>query len=569
MLTLRTLLTSMVILLYCYSSHALAHASESTTLDSVQYFQVPPSQKLSLSDVLARFHSGDSITSKRSFLSLGISNDITWVLLTITNHSQRSKNRRLTVGKTWIDTIRAYLLKGNTPIRSWQTGDHYPADNQLVAGLGYTLDLILPSGKSNILISAASFDPMTLPIQLQSPIEARNNDTFIHFSSALMYGILGALIIFNLILHLTLRQPYPLFYCVYIACFIWVNIAYNGYGFAWIYPHSTAIQSYATLVLMVLHSIAGITFVLSYLSVNKHRPIIYRLLIGYALFGAMMISYYISQLEHINATHFAFSYLSLSTVLMIITAMLSLKKVSDTKYFLLSIMCSMAGLLTTTFTVWGFLPYNYYTYHGAVWGVLCEAIFLTVIITIRLKNIESERIKDRHLSLYDPLTDLFNRRGFTQYGNELIEEAFDTYTPLTCVMMALDHFKIINNTYGHAVGDAALIHTASILNAHLREGDLVSRWGGEEIAILLPHTMLDDAAVLIERNRRLLEETPLRTEKGMVTVTASFGVAILNPQDTLEHILSRADQELYMAKQRGRNQVSITSQVWNPYHLPT
>ncbi len=136
-------------------------------------------------------------------------------------------------------------------------------------------------------------------------------------------------------------------------------------------------------------------------------------------------------------------------------------------------------------------------------------------------------------------------------------------------MMALDHFKIINNTYGHAVGDAALIHTASILNAHLREGDLVSRWGGEEIAILLPHTMLDDAAVLIERNRRLLEETPLRTEKGMVTVTASFGVAILNPQDTLEHILSRADQELYMAKQRGRNQVSITSQVWNPYHLPT
>ncbi|MGO1297120.1 MAG: 7TMR-DISM family protein [Vibrio sp.] len=371
MLTLRTLLTSIVILLYCCSSNALAHPAKSTTLDSIQYFQVPHTQKLSLNDVLERFYSGTSITSERKFLSLGISNDITWVLLTITNHSQHSKARRLTVGKTWIDNINAYLLKGNTPVRSWKTGDHYHADNQLVAGLGYTINLILPSGKSRVLISAAALDPMTLPFQLQSPIEARNSDTFIHFSSALMYGMLGALIIFNFILHLTLRQPYPLFYCLYIICFIGVNISYNGYGFAWIYPDSTSIQSYATLVLMVLHAAAGITFVLSYLDVNKHLPIVYRLLIGYIVLGALTLAYYMGQLEHINATHFAFSYLSLSTVLMIITAILSLKKIDDAKYFLLSIMCSMTGLLITTFTVWGVLPYNYYTYHGAVWGVLC------------------------------------------------------------------------------------------------------------------------------------------------------------------------------------------------------
>ncbi|MGO1297119.1 MAG: GGDEF domain-containing protein [Vibrio sp.] len=186
-----------------------------------------------------------------------------------------------------------------------------------------------------------------------------------------------------------------------------------------------------------------------------------------------------------------------------------------------------------------------------------------------MKNFESERIKDRHLSLYDPLTDLFNRRGFARYGNELIENAFETYTPLTSVMMDLDHFKIVNNTYGHAIGDAALIHTTSILNAHLREDDLVSRWGGEEIAILLPNTTLDETAVLIERVRCLLEQTPLRTEQGMVTITASFGVSILHHDDTLDHILSRADQELYMAKQRGRNQVSVTSEVWIPYHLAT
>lgn len=557
MLALRLLFTSFFILLYGFPTLAAADSRPITTLDTIEYFQVP--HTLSLDKAQARFQLGDTQTSQRSLLSLGISDNVTWVQLSVTNHGQRVLSRRLTVGKTWIDHINVYLFQSGLLVQHWETGDsHLPADEHLVPGLGYTISMKIPPGKHHILISASSNDPMTLPIQLLSPQEATNNDTFIHFSSAFVYGILASLIGFNLVLYITLKQPYPLFYCLYISCFICVNITYNGYGFAWIYPNSTFLQDYATLALMILHGISGVAFVVSYLDVSRHIPKIYKLLIFYSLCGIVVFIYYVYQFDHINTTRFAFSYLTLSSILMIITGLLSINKIKDAKSFSFSVLCSMVGLLTTTFTIWGFIPYNYYTYHGAVLGVLCEAIILAIIITIRLKDIESERIKNKHLSCYDPLTNLYNRRAFYQYGHPTLESAYDEKTSLACVMMDLDHFKIINDTYGHDTGDQVLLHIAHILTNNLREDDIIARWGGEEIVILLPNTTMSEASILMERIRLTLENTPLRTVKGMITVTASFGLSELIRNDTLEHLLSRADQQLFIAKQAGRNRISQT-----------
>ena len=120
-------------------------------------------------------------------------------------------------------------------------------------------------------------------------------------------------------------------------------------------------------------------------------------------------------------------------------------------------------------------------------------------------------------------------------------------------MLDLDHFKEVNDQLGHPAGDQVLIGVARLLESHVRESDLVARWGGEEFVVLAPMTQLPGAAKLAEKLRRQLEQTSLGLER---IVTGSFGVAELRPTDTLESLLFRADQALYRVKSGNRNGVA-------------
>jgi diguanylate cyclase (GGDEF)-like protein len=119
-------------------------------------------------------------------------------------------------------------------------------------------------------------------------------------------------------------------------------------------------------------------------------------------------------------------------------------------------------------------------------------------------------------------------------------------------MFDIDHFKEINDTCGHDVGDKALVTMTKRVAKCIRDTDIFARWGGEEFMILLPHTSLDDASILAERIRGRIEKDPF--EK-IGTVTSSFGVTQFVRQDTEEIFTKRADRALYRAKQKGRNRV--------------
>jgi diguanylate cyclase (GGDEF)-like protein len=125
--------------------------------------------------------------------------------------------------------------------------------------------------------------------------------------------------------------------------------------------------------------------------------------------------------------------------------------------------------------------------------------------------------------------------------------------------MDIDHFKNINDQCGHAAGDYALREVAGILKRHQRTSDLVSRWGGEEFLITLPKTELDDSVVTAERIRRELESCQLEFAEQKLNVTASFGVASLLPDESLDDLIKRADNALYVAKRNGRNRVESDS----------
>ncbi len=160
----------------------------------------------------------------------------------------------------------------------------------------------------------------------------------------------------------------------------------------------------------------------------------------------------------------------------------------------------------------------------------------------------------------DPLTGLLNRRAIEARMKELAELVREEPTPMAVIMVDVDHFKRVNDTYGHLVGDAVLAQVAEILRGRCRASDAVGRWGGEEFVILLSGCELAPAAALAEDLRLQLERQPFHVAEGSFSVTCSFGVSAgeVGGGAALHALLAEADRRLYAAKDAGRNCVIST-----------
>ena len=154
---------------------------------------------------------------------------------------------------------------------------------------------------------------------------------------------------------------------------------------------------------------------------------------------------------------------------------------------------------------------------------------------------------------HDKLTGLFNRNKFDDFFMKEIKRSKRYEASLSLIVLDIDNFKIVNDTYGHQIGDNVLKEIARIILLHVREQDIASRWGGEEFLVLLPHTNLEGSAIVAEKIRADIEEN-LFTELNL-KITASFGSTQLKNEDTEESLIIRADNFLYEAKNSGKNKV--------------
>ncbi len=176
----------------------------------------------------------------------------------------------------------------------------------------------------------------------------------------------------------------------------------------------------------------------------------------------------------------------------------------------------------------------------------------------------------KRLAGTDSLTGALNRRAFVMRAEEERERSVRYGHPLAVAVIDADHFKKINDDYGHGVGDEALKHLVQIVSAEMRTTDVFGRWGGEEFILLLPHTDAAAAASTAERLRRRIAAAPLVgvCDRGPVTFTVSIGVSELcSAEDTVSALIQRADQALYAAKSGGRNQVVTVSSQPADTHL--
>lgn len=157
----------------------------------------------------------------------------------------------------------------------------------------------------------------------------------------------------------------------------------------------------------------------------------------------------------------------------------------------------------------------------------------------------------------DALTGVLNRRRFFEVAEEELARSSRYGSSMAVALLDLDHFKSINDRFGHLMGDEALRTTARVLSSVMRRPDHVARYGGEEFALLFPETSRSGVVSLAERIRSAIEETELMHQGARVPLTASIGVAVRRPGESLVGVLGRADRALYRAKERGRNRVEV------------
>jgi len=182
-------------------------------------------------------------------------------------------------------------------------------------------------------------------------------------------------------------------------------------------------------------------------------------------------------------------------------------------------------------------------------------VYLLITQRARALSLVDERTQDlRLLNITDHLTGVYNRRHFEELMERLLTEANVRYQPLSLIMFDIDHFKYINDRWGHQCGDNVLKSLCTRIRSSTRKTDLLCRTGGEEFALICPDSELDDTRLLAEKLRALISTLPF-DETGQVT--CSFGVATWIPSESFDAFVRRADSAMYSAKSNGRDQVQL------------
>ncbi len=185
--------------------------------------------------------------------------------------------------------------------------------------------------------------------------------------------------------------------------------------------------------------------------------------------------------------------------------------------------------------------------------------YSTIALSYRLR-LANERL--RALSETDPLTNTLNRRKFMDVAERELALAERHCYPTSVVIVDFDDFKQVNDKYGHAAGDTALVQTIEVMKSVIRESDVLARFGGEEFILLLPHTAGQGAQSLANRILERVAQTPLKFEETSLTITLSAGSVTCETSRTpLDVLMSRADELLYESKQAGRNRCTAETMV--------
>lgn len=525
-----------------------------------EYVQVlsETTESLSLDTAISTFDRNLGQPGQSPVLNFGIGARPHWLRLRLINTSDSPMPLQIILSASWLDRIDVHLTQDQKLLSTWSIGDRMANPPALSPPRGYSVEALFPPGGSELYIRAETDDPMVIQLALISANDPAEKSRALTYAYGALYGYLLALCAYNLLLFFGLRERSHLYYSLYLLSYILMNIAYTGHGMAWFWGDAPAIQRYIILVMMVLFSDAGLLFALRFLDLAALEPNLARWVRRFMVVGPIVMGLCIVLDQQAAAALFAFSYTTAFTVIMLILGLVTREhRHSRARYFLLAASTGTLSSATTALAVWGFLPFSLITFHAMEAGLMCEATLFALALTYRVRRHQQARARAEDLAQNDPLTGLLNRRGFLEVARLSWSYAERMQRPISIIMLDIDHFKQVNDVYGHRVGDLALKQVAHTLTDCCRYGDLLSRWGGEEFVMLLPETRRSEANLLADRIRQVIASQSIHLGKSTLAITMSLGVAERTDNIDIDELIKRADDQLIKAKSLGRNRVCV------------
>jgi diguanylate cyclase (GGDEF)-like protein len=552
------------------SNVELSKFSEGTLGKYIQYFQ-EQNTKLSLSEAQYHFTHSKTIQGSSNSISLGIDVAPVWMKFSVSNDQNELKTYRLSIETAWLDNIDAWLLVDGKVIQHTPGGDAYAYQHRPMQYRHYAFEHDFNPGTTDIYLRIESKGPMALPVRLSSKKKAIARDIATSYEYGLLYGIMSALALYNLVLFIFIRQQEYGLYALYLLGFVINSLSYTGQLYTVItYDFGAYFQDWVDIWLMITYSVAGLHFARILLKTKNYAPGLNKLVIRTTQIipAAMLIGSMFNQLTFTAAL--AFSLNSCFVILFIAMGIRALQ--AGTPFaiiFLFSSVTAAVCIAVSTLAVAGFLvPYNDYTFKAIEIGMAFEAFVLAVILARQFQIAKMDKIVAESYARTDALTQLNNRRGFQDISLPIWQNIIREKRQASVVLLDIDNFKKVNDVYGHDSGDKVLIEVAQCISGASRKGDVIARWGGEEFIVFLPETSQAQATVQAERIRSAIEQLSIQLAENCLSVTASFGIADngkrpdkCEPANNLELLINLADKALYVAKGCGKNQIHAENTV--------
>ena len=483
-----------------------------------------------------------------------------WYQFKVLNKENRAVSRLMVFEPAWLDSVNITVISSQGQVQTYQGGNIYPYSKREMDHYLINFKHDFEPGISTVYLQVKTRDPfiVSLSILEESAFLAGQVEESVY--TGLIYGGIAVMLLYNLFLFFGIKQRYYLYYVLYMSAFFVMNASYNGYTYMYLLSDYPTVQNWLQSTGVYLFMITALLFASSFLNLKKYHQILYTitaylifLIIGISLLSAFIGGYH----YHIMLSIILVMFTSIYIFGMALFSWLDGNR--SARFFLLGAASGLIGAIITALTVMSFIPFSYMTYKANDFGMLIDAVLLSIALADRVKiTLEKTRIVEKEAKT-DIVTGLFNRRAYTETSKIEYQRLLRHQRVLTVIMFDVDNFKKVNDTHGHDAGDYILKSVGVIVEEVIRECDYAFRMGGDEFLLLLPETNVQQASILADRIRIRIENKKLVDDNNnKFYVTASFGISQYKKIDTsIEDIAKRADKALYKAKKAGRNRVEV------------
>lgn len=494
-------------------------------------------------------------------ISLGTAAKVTWAKIELENLDKKIQKIYLHHPYAYHNhKVELYEVIDNTLVRERILDMDNPATLQWMYRGSAVFDIELQN-KKTLYIKSISFSHQWFSLNLYNEDQSKRALLGQYTDIALLVGMILALIIYNFLLFISSRLKEHFYYSCYLVCGgFWIALSYGMFADFFNIFGSITLKWHLSLVAMPIFLIL---FMINIFETKSKYPIEHWSLIS--IIVLLIINFIYGLFDIVTALKYSSS---LAAVMMAVSLSVSFsmlfRKHPIALFFLIGHGLFVIFSILAVFFYKGKAEFNYINSHGVGIGIMLEALVLSLIIAYRIRILENLKIKQADLQLLastDPLTQLFNRRHFSLAATELLNKAKQMHRPISAIIIDIDHFKRVNDTYGHVAGDKSLRCVADIIRQQCRKHDLLARYGGEEFVILMPDTRSSKAYALVEEMRQTLERTEVSINKTLsIRLTMSSGITEVKPENiNLDDVINQADKALYTAKNNGRNQTQLST----------